>query len=352
MKTFVKSAIFVMAAAGLLFAAGPENHRFFGDRNSKDKRYELGGSATVDSVILNALNWLSVHQHPDGRFSPAHFDENCKGEKCDGTSNNMSDAEGTGLALLCFLGAGESDTGDGRFKLAVSQTAKYLMKIQKADGSFENSGKVWESAVCAWALAEYRMWHTEDDAIKSAVVKARDYLVSGENNSEIRVNDPHFKVSSLYVIALRAIQESGINVDSKIFKKSLEFFTSDNSAIVDSRALGAIMCGAKKSDKIIEELKNWAMTNHRRWKTNYEVNFSSVFFAAHALFQFDGLVWKGWEKDCRESILKFQEKGGTPGCVKGSFPMETGMGPKGRMYSTEMAVLTLEVYTRFKRFME
>jgi squalene cyclase len=105
---------------------------------------------------MSALEWLKNHQSPDGHWDSDGFSEMCKKNTCDGPGSGVHDVGMTGLALLCFLGAGETHEG-GPYKNTVKNGLKYLIEVQDDDGCFgPRSGTqfLYNHACAALAMAE------------------------------------------------------------------------------------------------------------------------------------------------------------------------------------------------------
>jgi hypothetical protein len=67
-----------------------------------------GSTKQTESAVMWALRWLKNHQSPDGHWDSDGFDAQCKLNRCDGPGEATYDPGVSGLALLCFLGAGET----------------------------------------------------------------------------------------------------------------------------------------------------------------------------------------------------------------------------------------------------
>ncbi len=94
----------------------------------------------------------------------------------------------------------------------------------------------------------------------------------------------------------------------------------------------------------------------RKGKSLSTINLYYWYYATLAMFQYGGGLWREWNDDMQESLLPTQRtiadvKGG--GCEDGSWdPIgEWGMAG-GRVYSTAIGALTLEVYYRYERAQE
>ena len=86
-------------------------------------------------TVLNALRWLKNHQSPDGRWDSDGFDAQCKMNHCDGGGEGTYDTGVTGLALLAFLGAGETHQS-GSCRDTVRNGLKFLRDEQDSEGCF------------------------------------------------------------------------------------------------------------------------------------------------------------------------------------------------------------------------
>jgi hypothetical protein len=76
-----------------------------------------------------------------------------------------------------------------------------------------------------------------------------------------------------------------------------------------------------------------------------EMNLYYWYYATMALFQLQGDDWQTWNAALQQRLLDSQE---THGTLAGSWPTSTVWGGYGgRVYTTAMAVLCLEVYYRY-----
>jgi hypothetical protein len=87
-----------------------------------------------------------------------------------------------------------------------------------------------------------------------------------------------------------------------------------------------------------------------RWGAgrNAQSDFYLWYNCTLAMFQAGGDPWKQWNEVIRDRIISLQLHGSD--CVRGSWePQSQWGGYAGRVYTTALAVLTLEVYYRFAR---
>ncbi len=106
---------------------------FRGDRIQRATARAGGGVAAVEKAVDAGLDWLARHQSPDGSWSCDKFDSQCKDGHCGGPGYDQFTPGVTGLALLAFLGAGETPE-HGTHKDVVARGIAFLRNVQGADG--------------------------------------------------------------------------------------------------------------------------------------------------------------------------------------------------------------------------
>ena len=88
------------------------------------------------------------------------------------------------------------------------------------------------------------------------------------------------------------------------------------------------------SEELLKELPGTGVTNHYYW-----------YYGTLSLYQLQGEAWRQWNDALQRSLLNSQR---TDGTLAGSWdpdPVWGGCG--GRVYSTSLSTLCLEVYYRF-----
>ncbi len=94
----------------------------------------------------------------------------------------------------------------------------------------------------------------------------------------------------------------------------------------------------------------------REGKVRSTINFYYWYYASQAMFQYGGGLWNEWNKHLITALVDTQRRTGADGkipCAHGSWdPIDEWSLAGGRVYTTAMGALTLEVYYRFKRVSE
>ena len=115
-----------------------------------------GGNAASETAVGLALAWIAEHQNPDGSWSFDHTQFRCQGRCADKGTRGDAIAGSTAMALLPFLGAGNTHMV-GDYQAVVRQGLTALvqqMKANKNGGSFIDSGQMYSHGLAAIALCE------------------------------------------------------------------------------------------------------------------------------------------------------------------------------------------------------
>src|SRR4029079_6650299 len=104
-----------------------------------------GGSAESEAAVQAALQWLAGNQSSDGRWDADRFGAG-KEEKILGQDRQGAGARAytamTGLALLTFLGAGNTHL-EGKYKDHVKRGLEHLLNAQAADGNLAGDAELY-----------------------------------------------------------------------------------------------------------------------------------------------------------------------------------------------------------------
>jgi hypothetical protein len=358
----------------------------------------LGGGRRTESAVLAALRWLKRHQSSGGSWKLRDFSKECGKEgkrgRCDGDGDSDYDIGGSGLALLAYTGRGLDHMTVGEFQKTISKSMKFFKKIQKSDGAFgdENRGHfLYNQALATYAMADL-LAMSEDDDLIPYVQKGIDYLLAAQNQgmgwryanynirkdlvqehlSEGGLNDT--SVTTWAIMALKTAKEDGLKVDPKGYEgasnwldKVFDGGESYNSpgtfgytkqrAFVYKRPYGTTACGMlsrqfMKQNKGVSAGAETLMTSLPDWKGTRDLYY--WYYGSLAMFQIGGEYWTKWNEAMKPALTKniYNKK---KDCLFGSWsPAGTVWGESfgGRVYTTAIAALTLEVYYRFLRIDE
>lgn len=357
----------------------------YGQRWGKGSLAREGGSEGTESAVTAALRWLSFHQSPDGRWDTDGWQANCTKGKCSGPGTDNGDARYdaglTALALLAFLGNGHTHRF-GTFKRTVNKGLQWLKHQQKADGSiaFDHGETIYNHAIGTMALCEaYAV--SRDFTLKRYAEKAIQFCVQAQNPNlgwkyGVQTGRNDTSVTGWMVLALKAGKTAGIDVPEEAFTGARRWFerATDSQGNVGYETPGggsaflpqndgkydpvpcmtavSVICriftGEKRSEDAIRKGARILMENPPTWTSDYRrVNMYYWYYGTYAMFQVGGDKWKEWNDAMQKALLPTQRMGN---CEDGSWDgvCEWALAG-GRVYTTAINALTLEIYYRYER---
>jgi len=162
--------------------SAPENA--FVQRSAPNKMElvkRMGGSEATEAAVALALKWLAKHQDKDGYWDIRVYDKRCGG--CDGTKAIDANIALTGLATLCFLGAGHTHIYDGPYTDTVEKAIDWLLAQQAANGDLRGEETMYTQGIASIALAE-ALAMTGDERLREPVTVAMRFIYAARNRRE------------------------------------------------------------------------------------------------------------------------------------------------------------------------
>ncbi|NOT32328.1 MAG: hypothetical protein HOP15_17920, partial [Planctomycetes bacterium] len=338
-----------------------------------------------------ALIWLQRHQSPDGSWSAAGFSEQCKKNQCDGPGNALYDVGVTGLALLCYLGAGETHQ-EGRFKETVKKGLVFLMDLQEQsdDGCFgERIGMNWiyNHACAALALAEaYGM--TEAKAFKEPAQNGIQFVLQAQNPyaawrySYPGDGDNDSSVTGWMVMALKSASLSGLKIDKTALENAIGFieevtdpasgrtgytgmgeqpsrlpsmatlFPSEKSESLTAVGMLVRIFGGRTldDDPMISKGADLLARKLPEWNTETgTIDYYYWYYGTLAMHQVGGPRWEKWNEALKKALLEKQRLLEHEDEYGSWDPVDPWSVDGGRVYATALNCLSMEVYYRYPR---
>ncbi len=376
--------------------SGTTERRTYFLRTKKDKTKwiaRFGGSVETEGCVQDGLNWLVRHQADDGFWS-----SECLGPKAGNPLSKCEDKRActvpghpyvmaqTGLALLALQASGNYESNQEKYSSQVKRGLDWLIDHQQGDGAlvggpvgqFANT-YMYEHAMAAFALAEAcavrkAQGKPDEPRLKNAAVKAIEFIEEHQHNDggwRYTVNKQErsdCSVSGWAVLALKSAREAEIPVrqdtvnEARYFFKSCE--TSDgrtsyqagegpgSDAITAVGMLAHLLLLKDHDSPLVKSSASYLAgraESHRDEVQTGHAEFYMLYNATLAMYQTGGDDWNRWNDALRDAVVANQTKGS--GCDRGSWdPKGTFHGEEGgRIYSTALATLMLEVYYRFSR---
>jgi hypothetical protein len=322
-----------------------------------------GGSEASERAVAAALKWLAAHQMPDGGWTLAHgMAPNCRNQCRNPGERTKARVAATGLALLPFLGAGQTHKA-GQYKKEVRAGLYYLvsqMKVSPQGGSLVDQGNMYSHGIGAIVLCEaYAMTHdkglyTPAQQAVNFICYAQDPVGGGWRYQPRQKGDT--SVVGWQIMALKSGHMAYLRIPPITIKKASHFLDAvqangganygytDPGSGPATTAIG-LLCrmylGWKHDTPALEKGVKW-IAKQGPSKTNMYYNY----YATQVMRHWEGEEWKKWNAVMRDMLVKSQA---TKGHEAGSWCTEGGDHSQksgGRLYCTAMATMILEVYYR------
>lgn len=321
-----------------------------------------GGTPQSEAAVEAGLRWIVEHQNRyDGGWS---FQHQCK--QCRHHGSSQSDNAATGLSLMALLGAGYTHR-EGPYQENVQNGLDALLRYQdrrksEFGGPFVDvsSAGMYTHAICTIAIADaYAM--TQDPKLKEPLRLAHQYILNAQHNEGGWRYRPNSRgdmlITGWQVMALKSLERCGIETPEEVYDSTINFveslqesggaayryyFTETRSSDVPT-AVGLLSQMYLQWPKDHPSLDRGAnnLIDRRVSKDDIYFNFYTTLLVH--LLQHDG--WEYWNEAVRERLIRTQAKRGHE---TGSWHFKHKHGDVGgRLYTTAMAVMTLEVYYRY-----
>lgn len=346
----------------------------FGGRSSAGRRAAVaafGGNADSEKAVSQGLTWLQKNQRDDGSWSFANV-----GDAGDPGSLTTTDMGATSLALLCFLGSGNTHKSGGTYQQTVQKGLAYLLKNADrgaggADlrGKFQSNSGMYVQGIATICLCEASAMEPDDKELRRMAGDAVKFIERSQHALGGWRYDPgdpgDTSVVGWQVMALQSARSGRIKVLGKTLQESRRFL---DSVEVSDGAMYSYMPGEGPRDSMTavgllcrmylgwsrERAALKAGVEHLAKIGPKPGDIYHNYYATQVLHHWGGDLWKQWNLKMRDELVSTQVKEG-PGA--GSWDATDPHGRTGgRIYQTALSILTLEVYYRhlpiYRRFDE
>jgi hypothetical protein len=343
-----------------------------------------GGTKSSERAVPAALTWLANHQQSDGSWSfypPAE-------EKKAAFANPgtwQSNTGATALAVLPFLGAGQTQESSGPYRQNVSKGLQYLVAHQQKSGAMD--GDLTWHALATLVLCE-DLAMTGDKAIGKAAQSALDHVVARQDPktggwSARPGQPPQTSVTCWQIMALRSGKMAGLKVPPAVPEKADKFLDAVQAEVgakngetspkdmttattaagllarmqLRGKASAAALDGKdmrlyesdpnKPTSASPSEAAGVKRGAESLVKTGPAKHDSLCNLTATTFMQeCSGPEWDTWNRAMRRQLVESQLR---EGAEKGSWwnPEDVSAADGGRLYQTALNTLNLEVYYRF-----
>lgn len=321
-----------------------------------------GGTLDSEAAVERALEWLAAHQLPNGSWSLVHSAGPCQGRcKNDGSKERFQPAA-TGLALLAFLGAGYTHKA-GKYQREVNSGVYYLLQIMEEandTGSFlhQSESGMYNHGIAAFALCEaYQL--SGDADLKRPAQLAINFIASAQGYTGgwgyLPKQPGDLTISGWQMMALKSAHAAGLDVSPAVIVRIDNFLNSkqtpneiyygygkpDREPTCSSIGMMLRMFrGRPPSDTRVLELAQFLV---KKGPSNTDCYFN--YYATLFLFHVGDQPWRTWNPKVRDYLIRTQSQ---TDHEAGSWYFDNAYSEVGgRLYTTAMCAMTLEVYYRF-----
>jgi len=374
--------------------AGGDTENLLSGRNAHKRGMRLvegGAPKGSEAGVLDALDWLAKHQDADGKWDPKNFTAHCpRNRECSGLSKFISSEARlgtTGIATLAYLSRGFThDPGrrtriDKKYALTVGKALKYILRNQQEDGSFREGGRIinYTNGICTLVLIE-SFALTGDKTLVEPINSGLRFMVNCQQDSggwdygTAMGNRNDTSVTSWVVLALKSARAIKCNAPWDTDFRLLRFLsevTSDdgtayytnhtadtknnhrNLALTSGTLMVRLYLGL--DDSPMAHMQANLISNNPPYSSRLTVSagkdhtYYYWYYGTLAVFAMGGEYWKQWNRPMANALLSKQS---TRGHEFGSWDPAPSRWTNifgGRVMSTAMAALDLEIYYRYLR---
>ena len=307
------------------------------------------GTPETEKSVMAALRWLRDHQEADGSW---------------GTGYEAQSA----LAVLCFLGHGETPDSDD-FGSTVSKGISYLTSIVGPNGIVKSQSMYCQGAVTL-ALAEaYGM--TQSPLAREPLARAISAILSSQQakkTEKIDVGgwrytpssaDSDVSITGWLIMGLKSARLAGLSIPDDAFELASKYLWNCYTPLggfgyngpaqgYATTAVGALCQQflGHADDKRIKKALDYYKDKKVDWANPPAAGPWSAlyawYYATQAMFQGGGAYWEHWNKEISRALVKAQSSDG-----HWDVPGKGAEASYGLVYSTTLCCLMLEVYYRY-----
>jgi hypothetical protein len=314
------------------------------------------------NVVDQGLDWwFERHQSSDGSWRPRDFTHRCTSPECEGRGHPYLHPGSTALAVLAFLGAGNTHR-HGNHKKTGKAGLRYLKTVQGTDGFFGDPGTPW--ALLNHSMATLTMCEayamTGSPLFRQSAISAISRLLA-EQRPDGSFGERSFREGSLVLtgwatMAMKSSKAAGLVAKQEAFEAVREWIRGrEVRATAEERATYpfSLEDGSTGPAGITAfTLINTGVDSRNRTgelpeiplPVHPETDLHASYWGGLAAFQIGGDVWKAYNEALKTRVIDFQRR---RGCARGSW--DTERGPIGRVAATAFAVMSMEVYYRYGR---
>jgi hypothetical protein len=347
-----------------------------GARSADGRRRARSEGATAESetAVDLALAWIVKHQLPDGGWNFDHTVGPGEFRDTEGAGTARGARNGaTAMALLPLLGAGHTHKS-GKYKESVQKGLDFLKRRGRGRGNasrlsyYEEDGRLYSHGLTAIVFCEtYAM--TRDEELRpyaQAAIKFTEYAQDPRGGGWRYEPRQQGDTSAVgwQIVALKSGKIAGLEINRRTFKRAnvfLDFVSNSDGSeygylryrkTTVEKSLNAIglLCRMyldwpKDRPGLVQGMSNISELGP---DTEAPIDMYYNYYATQAMkHMYVGTpAWTRWNTEIRDFLVSAQERDGDN---RGSWLFTSEWAKVGgRLYSTSMACMNLEIYYRYQ----
>jgi len=344
-----------------------------GNRTKAGKRRAArayGMPKGTDKSIVDALRWLKKAQNKE----TGGWDSRRWGG-AGGRNVGVS-----GLSLLAYLGFGCTHRQPAEFASTVKKAIAYIIEKQHTEGGDDAGSKrgwfgerMYTQGIATMAMAEAYAMTGRKDCMKAAELGLGYILRKQPPHGAFGYTGPgnDVSVTGFQIQAIKACLAAGIDVPETAKERTEKFLKicmcKNYSTPYRIAEAAGVQSGSGKVSMTAAALTGRLFMGHKRsapdcvGQADYLIgqdrhlviaksakNHYAIYYLSLSMFNMGGKYWRSWNNGFNGPLRARQERDGPE---KGSWPIEGAAYGRhgGRVYTTAMSCLALEVYFRYKR---
>ncbi len=301
----------------------------FGGRSDAGRRAAVaafGGNVESEKAVSQGLTWLQTIQKDDGSWSFAAV-----GDAGNPGNLTTTDMGATAMALLCFLGSGNTHRVEGKYRETVEKGLTYLIKnadrgASGADlrGKYQANSGMYVQGIATICLCEAAAMEPDDKELKRVAGDAVKFIERSQHRVgggwRYRPDEPgDTSVVGWQIMALQSARSGRIKVQGSTMQEARRFLDSvevENGARyayqpdqgpTDSMTAVGLLCRmymgwSRERPALKAGVEHLAKVGPKRGEIYYN------YYATQVLHHWGGDLWKQWNLKMRMNLSQRRSK--------------------------------------------
>lgn len=251
------------------------------------------------------------------------------------------------LCEACAVALAEGKKPDPRYQAAAQRAVSFIEKMQHDDGGWRYTTNPRDESDCSvsgWVMLALKTAREAKLSVSPETVSRMMNFFAAHYAGDGRTyyQPSNHGSDAMTGVGMMAVEFFEHKLDSPIVKDGAAYLAGKADALTQPLPAFAGAQMPKAFQALPPAIAGFSAS------LDPSINYYLWYNCTMAMFQVGGEPWQRWNGALRDRVIALQVQG--EGCERGSWPPNDQYGGLGgRIYSTALAVLTLEVYYRFQR---